>query len=253
MRYLRAELFFIIMVVLLCGAGLTLFMQYRLFHDIEVQNTANSDVPMPGGSLALVLSFLIAAGVAGGLMLVPHIRMQVKNKGQLKIITWMIARSRQDLEQVSFTDPLTGLQSRQYFDAALHEYLLQFGKINRPVTVLLVGVNKLQQLCEQRGRDVSDRLLMEAALNIRNCTRYHDVLAHMGDGEFALIVPDLDGDDAKKMAVRICRALEQCELRMGHDHYVINAESVVAEWNGKEKAASLYKKAHLDLQKKQSA
>lgn len=175
MRYLRAELFFIIMVVLLCSAGLMLFMQYRLLHGYELPEDAISAL---SGSLGMALLLIIAAVVAGGLMLLPHIRMQVKSKGQLKIITWMIARNAQDLEQISFTDPLTGLQSRHYFDDALREYLLQFGKINRPVAVLLIGIDRLELFCEQRGRDVTDRLLMEAALCIRNGTRYHDVLAH---------------------------------------------------------------------------
>ncbi len=246
MRYLRAELFFIIMLVLLCGAGLMLFMQYRLMHDLgePYKSGSLSDTP-----LGIALLLLVAAGAAGGLMLLPQIRMQVKNKGQLKIITWMIARNSKDLDQISFNDPLTGLQSRPYFDAALHEYLLQFGKINHPVAILLIGIEKLQLLCDQRGRDAADRLLMEAALCIRNCTRYHDVLAHMGDGEFALIVPDLHEGDAEKMAARICKALEACELRMGHDSHNIHAVSAVAEWNGKEKAPALYKKARIALHK----
>ncbi|HWD13043.1 GGDEF domain-containing protein [Pseudochrobactrum sp. sp1633] len=249
MRYLRAELFFIIMVVLLCGAGLMLVMQHQLLNDIKLQDAS---VSLPDGPLGAAMLFLIAAGVAGSLMLLPHVRMQVKNKGQLKIITWMITRNSQDLEQIGFIDPLTGLQSRHYFDAALHEYLLQFGKINRPVTVLLIGIERLQLLCEQRGRDVTDRLLIEAALCIRNCTRYHDVLAHMGDGEFALIVPDLEMADADKMAARICKALEQNEMRMGHESYLISAASTVAEWNAKEKAPALYKRARAALLKKQS-
>ena len=245
MRFFRAELFFIIMLVLLCSAGLMLFMQYRLINNLEMQNAA---VALPDAPLMIALLLLIAAAVAGGLMLLPQIRMQVKNKGQLKIITWMIARNAQDLDQISFIDPLTGLQSRSYFNAALHEYLLQFAKIKHPVTIVMIGINRLEQFCEQRGRDAADRLLMEAALCIRNCTRYHDVLAHLGDGEFALIVPDLQEGDASKMAARICKALEECELRMGHDSHIIHAVSAVAEWNGKEKASALYKKAQAAIQ-----
>ena len=245
MRFFRAELFFIIMLVLLCGAGLMLFMQYRLIHDLgeTYKSSGLSDAP-----LGIALMLLVAAGITGSLMLLPQIRMQVKNRGQLKIITWMISRNTKDLEQISFTDPLTGLQSKAYFDSALHEYLLQFAKIKHPVTVVMIGVERLQQLCEQRGRDAADRLLMEAALCIRNCTRYHDVLAHMGDGEFALIVPDLEAADAKKMSARICKALEECELRMGHDSHIIRAVSAVTEWNGTEKAPVLYKRARAALQ-----
>lgn len=250
MRFFRAELFFIIMLVLLCGAGLMLFMQYRLIHDLgETYNPdALSDAP-----LGIALLLLLGAGFTGSLMLLPQIRMHVKNKGQLKIITWMIARNAKDLEQIHFNDALTGLQSRAYFDAALHEYLLQFAKIKHPVTVVLIGVEHLQQLCEQRGRDTADRLLMEAALCIRNCTRYHDVLAHMGDGEFALIVPDLEAGDAEKMAARICKALEECELRMGHDSHIIRAVAAITEWNGTEKASALYKRARVTLQNAISA
>lgn len=249
MRYLRAELFFAIMVVLLCSAGLMLFMQYRLVHDYQLQDAEASSL---SGSLGIALLLITAAIVAGGLMLLPHIRMQVKSKGQLKIITWMIARNAQDLEQISFIDPLTGLKSRHYFDDALREYLVQFGKINRPVTVMMIGIDRLDQFCEQRGRDVTDRLLMEAALCIRNGTRYHDVLAHIGDGEFALIMPDLEAADAEKMAARICAALKESELRMGHDSHVIGASSALAEWNGKENAPALYKRAHALLQKAHS-
>lgn len=249
MRYLRAEFCFIITLVLLSGAGLMLFMHYQLMSDADAYA---GTVIMPDAPLKIAVLFLIAAAVAGGMMLLPYMRVQVQDKGQLKIITWTIARNKQDLEQISFTDPLTGLQSRAYFDAALHEYLSQFEKINRPVTVMLIAIEGLQDLCEQRGRDVADRLLMEAALCIRNCTRYHDVLAHRGGGEFALIVPDLIAADAMKMSARICKALEECELRMGHDSHIIHAHSAVVQWNGREKAAALYKRAHDTLEEKQA-
>jgi hypothetical protein len=61
-------------------------------------------------------------------------------------------------------------------------------------------------------------------------------------------VPDLEAADAKKMSARICKALEECELRMGHDSHIIRAVSAVTEWNGTEKAPVLYKKARAALQ-----
>ncbi|WOC17035.1 GGDEF domain-containing protein [Pseudochrobactrum sp. MP213Fo] len=252
MRYLRAELFFIIMIVMLCGAGLVLFWQFKLIHDLELNHTDDSHISTLNGALALAVMFIGAAVLSGGMMLLPHMRMQVKSKGQLKIITWMIARNSEDLEQVSFSDPLTGLQSRRYFDDALREYLLQFAKIARPVVVVLIGVDRLQQFCDQLGREATDRLLMDAALCIRNATRYHDVLTHMGDGEFGLILPDMDAVAAEKMAARICGTLEASELRLGHDTHIIAASCAVAEWNGKENAPSLYQRAQIILRQKQA-
>lgn len=251
MRLHRSELFFIIMIILLGGVGLMLFRLHQVVGNLS-GDFSHSELETTLFALNnvnyLAAFFLITAILSGCMLMVPRIRMQMKNYGSVKIITWTIAKREQDLAQVELIDPLTGMQSRSYFNDALREYLLQFGKINKPVTVLLISIDELHAYYQEYGRTIGDRLICEVANSIRGCTRYHDVLARLDDGVFGLVAPNLREEPATRLAFRISEAVRELRIVCVNTQIQLTVSTGLAVWDGKENSLALYQRANQNLQ-----
>lgn len=119
------------------------------------------------------------------------------------------ARSEQ-LRAEAYQDSLTGLVNRRYFDLQLHARLHEEEHACSGL-LLLLRINDLAGLNQRLGGPRTDQLIAEVAQLIRQQLPTADergaVLARNRGGEFALLVPGLDQEDAEQLAERLLGAL----------------------------------------------
>ncbi|MGY1592635.1 putative bifunctional diguanylate cyclase/phosphodiesterase [Geodermatophilus sp. SYSU D00708] len=97
-----------------------------------------------------------------------------------------------DLEQVAFTDPVTGLLNRAGCARVAEERLAVAGAPEAPCTsVLLIELAGLDEVREDAGRDVVSDVLVEVGRRLRATVRASDVVARLGVGQFAVLVEGL--------------------------------------------------------------
>ncbi len=106
-------------------------------------------------------------------------------------------------------DHVTGLPNR----AVLHERLETLtGQVGgAPCSLVLVDIDDFRTVNESIGIAAADDLLRAVGLRLATITGNpgHDLLAHLGADEFALVVPgDRDDDDARALAQRVQRAFQ---------------------------------------------
>lgn len=98
------------------------------------------------------------------------------------------------------TDALTGATSRAGFESRGDEWL----RDGRPFSLMLVGLNGFSRVTERHGRAGSDAVLTAIAQRLRQQVRADDMVARLGDDEFALL---LAGSPTRQklaeMAIRI--------------------------------------------------
>ncbi len=99
----------------------------------------------------------------------------------------------------SAIDRLTGLPNRLYFLDEIDRHIERLDKDDLPGTLLLVDLDGLQQVNEGYGREAGDWLLSRTATLLRAMVRPADLVARVGDDEFALW---LDGTDHLTAAER---------------------------------------------------
>ncbi|MGY1824171.1 putative bifunctional diguanylate cyclase/phosphodiesterase [Geodermatophilus sp. SYSU D00079] len=93
------------------------------------------------------------------------------------------------LEQVAFTDPLTGLPNSAGCQRSLEERLVRAGEPGVPCTTLLLAeLQGLEEVREHAGTDVVTAVLVEVARRLRATVRAPEVVAHLGGGTFAVLV-----------------------------------------------------------------
>jgi diguanylate cyclase (GGDEF)-like protein len=119
------------------------------------------------------------------------------------------AEAQRRLTQGAFHEPLTGLYNRRHFLDRLSAELAASLRHGRPIALLLVDVDHLEQVNEAHGHAAGDEALKMVAHVLRGAVRREDVVARYGGEEFAILARETGLTGARALAERIRRALER--------------------------------------------
>ena len=117
-----------------------------------------------------------------------------------------------DLLCAGVVDPLTGWNSRHYFLSRMREQLAASVRDSVPATCLLIDVDGLGSLNERRGVAAGDAVLFEVGSIIEAQARASDSFAHLGDDEFAVLLPATPPQFATRLAERILAAVRAAPI-----------------------------------------
>ncbi len=118
--------------------------------------------------------------------------------------------ANRELEQSSYTDPLTGLVNRRVFDTAKSQYQLT-DKVAANGVLMMIDIDFFKRINDSYGHPVGDEVLCQFAAVLRSVTRQSDLVARWGGEEFVLICQCSD-DDAATLLERICSAVRDHEF-----------------------------------------
>jgi diguanylate cyclase (GGDEF)-like protein len=106
---------------------------------------------------------------------------------------------------LAYRDPLTGLWNRRYFEERLAEEESRSRRAgaSRRFSVLVVDINDFKGINDQHGHPVGDQLLKWAGEFLHTHLRTHDVACRTGGDEFAVLLPDVSGEDAARLVARL--------------------------------------------------
>ena len=116
------------------------------------------------------------------------------------------------LEVEAFTDPLTGLYNRRYFEQALTEYLAAFSRAGAPLGLLTLDIDHFKSVNDNYGHDAGDVVLRELAQLLKGLTREHDIVARTGGEEFAILAPFATIEQVRPFAERLCRMVANMRI-----------------------------------------
>lgn len=130
------------------------------------------------------------------------------------------ARSEQ-LHADAYRDSLTGLPNRRHFDQQLS---LRLSGEDQSSTgqLLVLQLGDLAQLNQQLGGQRTDLLIQDLAQRLRSLLPTNSLLARTRGGEFSLLVPGLQTEEATQLAITLLQDLnslqqtlpQPCELSL---------------------------------------
>jgi diguanylate cyclase len=164
------------------AAGLLAALAAILLGTAVVAGAVAVDRASPG-AVALLSAVLLAATLLG-------------------VAGFLLGRRLAELRQLSLTDPLTGVGNRRYLERRLEEELARSARSLRPLSVLLVDVDKLKEINDRGGHGAGDRALCLVADALVRCTRISDVVGRYGGDEFLVIAPEADAEVGLRLARR---------------------------------------------------
>jgi diguanylate cyclase (GGDEF)-like protein len=119
-----------------------------------------------------------------------------------------LKRLNQRLAALSETDSLTGLANRRRFDDVLTTEWRRAQRLGQPLAVGLLDVDWFKAYNDHYGHLAGDDCLKRIATVLGDTvSRTSDLAARYGGEEFAFIAPGIDGEQALKLANRVCEAL----------------------------------------------
>jgi len=132
------------------------------------------------------------------------------------------------LEEVSFTDPLTGIWNRRFLnqhidaDAALalrhYESWQKTPGATLPTGIdlvfIMVDIDHFKAVNDQYGHAVGDQLIVQIKDRLKEVFRESDYLIRWGGEEFLAVARGVNRADAEIIAERVCAAVRDREFEM---------------------------------------
>lgn len=100
-------------------------------------------------------------------------------------------------------EEVTGLHNRRWFENALLRQVLRSGMSSRPLSLILVDVDRFDRVNRAFGDEAGDAILSAVARCLENVIRPTDLVARFGADGFAIALPDTTLDNAHTVATRL--------------------------------------------------
>lgn len=123
----------------------------------------------------------------------------------------------QDNLRLAMVDPLTGLFNRRYAVPRLAAIAGRATEAGMDFSVMVVDLDRFKLVNDRYGHAAGDQVLVEVARRLSANLRDKDLLARIGGEEFLVVLPDSTLADARRVAERLCAAVEEWPIRLSSD------------------------------------
>src|ERR1700704_809957 len=117
------------------------------------------------------------------------------------------ARLFEQVRHLAVSDPLTGLANYRHLLDVLENETERTNRTGRSFSVLLLDLDDLKKINDNYGHLVGSRAICRLADILRIHCRAIDTAARYGGDEFALVLPEAQEDEARRVASRIREVL----------------------------------------------
>lgn len=117
---------------------------------------------------------------------------------------------------MAITDGLTGLYNRHFLSTHLNNMVKQALQMGRPLSHIILDVDKFKSINDTYGHDVGDEVLIQLGKIVVNAIRSADLAARYGGEEFVVLMPETDIFDAAEVAERIRLSVERTPFKVSH-------------------------------------
>ena len=212
-----------------------------LYRDLALQAAFGALAAVLALALSLVLTRRIAAGIVHPLLSLVQLTEQVR-AGQdfslraslygndevgrlahsfndmMEQLEWHDARisaelqqrrlNEQQLNQLAYHDPVTGLHNRHYFKEKLETAVTEVMRYATSCAVLFIDLDDFKIVNDTLGHETGDKLLILVAERLRTTLRSNDVVCRIGGDEFAVVMENgVTSAQAERVAANIVTAL----------------------------------------------
>ncbi len=111
-------------------------------------------------------------------------------------------------------DFLTGLVNRKRFERAIEDSIKDFHKKNYPFSIIFVDIDNFKKVNDTYGHLVGDIVLKEVASIFKFYLRANTVVGRIGGEEFCILLPGVEIKDAKNIAERLRKIIENRDIKL---------------------------------------
>lgn len=121
-------------------------------------------------------------------------------------------RLRQELQDRSIRDPLTGLWNRRYFLDCLRREKGRADSSELGFALISIDIDHFKRFNDHHGHDAGDLVLRRVTAELVTEAGSEGVVCRVGGEELAVICPDLDEEAAMALASKLHNAVKRIEI-----------------------------------------
>ncbi len=179
--------------VFLVVAALFAFRGWSAFHAVDCPTT----FPDSATKLLLLVAMLCSPLLVFSILAMTSSRVEAE-----------LRETRDELRHLAETDALTGLPNRRHFLRLADEALRLAGSSGRPVSLLMLDIDRFKDINDTHGHQAGDMVLQAVARCLTAGVGDRDRVGRLGGEEFGVLLPGVDGPVAAEAAERLRRDIE---------------------------------------------
>ncbi len=184
-------------------------LQKLINYEVNVANYERKKFLITYNSMLLHIGIILSIIIAGVLLILLYVFKSIqKDQTQLEIAAKKLKKANKKLENASYTDSLTGLHNRRYFNF-IYERELKRAKRNRTyITFMMLDIDYFKQYNDTYGHVEGDYALKSVSKVLQETLkRPSDYVFRLGGEEFGVLMSETDESSSAKLAREICDAV----------------------------------------------
>lgn len=158
----------------------------------------------PAGQSAIALAYLFLALLCLGITYILESRRREENAN----------RHAAELELQAYTDSLTAVWNRRYFQEVATRELLRNRRSNDPLVLLILDIDHFKCVNDTYGHKAGDIVLKEFCIAAHQTLRETDIFARLGGEEFVALLPNTNVEQGQSVANRLREAIAKLKIRL---------------------------------------
>ena len=190
-------------------------MQKLINYEIEVAQYERVSFLQSYNSAVSQLIIALSLIIIGILSILLYVFKSIqKDHSQLERTTSALKKANKKLENVSYTDALTSLNNRRYFNLVYKRELLRAKREKSYITFMMLDIDFFKQFNDTYGHMEGDYALKSVAKTLKDTLkRPTDFVFRLGGEEFGVLLTHTDESNSAKLARDICNNIRGREIK----------------------------------------
>jgi len=173
-------------------------------------------------SLQYKVGFILMLVIFGVMIISFYVFKSIQDdQTALEDATKKLKRANKKLENVSYTDTLTGLYNRRYFNHVYDRELKRAKRTHSYITFMMLDIDYFKQYNDTYGHIEGDYALKSVAKVLKETLkRPGDFVFRLGGEEFGVLLTETPESNSAIIARKICDSIRAREIK--HEHSTVN-------------------------------
>ncbi len=142
------------------------------------------------------------------------------------------AEYHEEIYRLTIIDALTDIHNKRYLTEFLDRELARSGRYARPLSLLMIDIDRFRQINETLGHLGGDFTLREIASRIKGNIRKEELFARYGGEEFVVVLPETSQEGAVILGERLRSVVESQPFRYEDKVYTVTISLGIAATTG---------------------
>ena len=139
---------------------------------------------------------------------------------------------QEKLQRQAITDELTGIYNRRHFMYRAEEEVQRMRRYGGAGSLLMLDLDSFKRVNDVFGHPVGDTVLQSVTEICQQMLRCNDVFGRIGGEEFAILLMETDVEQAKLVAERVRKSIEEAVFFAKADQAITLSVSIgVTQYN----------------------